>query len=281
MDSTSIHDPDGLGGYLEQIGYTPLLTLDEERQLARRIADGDEEARQQFLQANLRLVVSIAKKYTRRGMEMDDLIQEGNIGLIRALDKFDIEKGHKFSTYATWWIRQAVTRAICDRGRTIRLPVHMVERVATVRRFLADCGPERPTVADIALALDMDERQVLAALSASEVSISLNERIGLDKDSDELIDHVAADELGVDEQAAAAELREQLLAALCALPERERAILTLRYGLDGQGPRTLEVVGQAFGLTRERARQIEARALQTLRHPSIGKGLYAHLQGLA
>ena len=278
---------DSLAQYLDDIGRTPLLTTEQEQRLTRAMADGQTpdadahtiaaaaDARAQLITANLRLVVSIAKHYFTRGLTPLDLIEEGNIGLMRAAEKFKPELGHKFSTYATWWIRQAIVRALSQRDRIIRLPVHMEERIADVKRHMQD----GTSMADAMTQIGLTAEQQTKTIQAMRECASLNARVGLDEESDELERFIPDTAPTVDEQVTAGMLREQLLLALDRLNERERAILTLRYGLHDGQPRTLEDVGRQFSITRERARQIEALALQTLRHPSVGKGLYSYLRG--
>ncbi|MBO5285639.1 MAG: RNA polymerase sigma factor RpoD [Clostridia bacterium] len=262
--------------YLKDIGRIPLLSADEEIELAKKMADGDEEARRKLSEANLRLVVSIAKKYMGRGMLFLDLIQEGNLGLMKAVEKFDYERGYKFSTYATWWIRQAITRAIADQARTIRIPVHMVEtinkQVRVSRRLLQELGRE-PTPEEIAKEMGVDEARVREILKIAQDPVSLETPIGEEEDS-HLSDFIEDDQNRspsdtVDNLA----LIEQLVGLLNTLTPREEKVLRLRYGLDDGRPRTLEEVGKEFNVTRERIRQIEAKALRKLRHPSRSKKL--------
>lgn len=271
-------DRAGIDVYLRQIGETPLLSAGEELRLARLAQAGDAGARDHIIRANLRLVVSIAKKYRHSGVDINDLIQEGNIGLLIAIDKFNPALGHRFTTYATWWVRQAITRSIADKARLIRLPVHLAERIASVRRVQASAGEHAPSVADIALALGLDERQVEIALANIATPISLDEPLDDEPGASELVEVVPDPIESVEQQACARLLAEDLAAALAQLGERERVVLTLRYGLDGGKPRTLEVVGREFGITRERARQIEAEALRKLRHPSVGAALRGWLK---
>ena len=257
--------------YLRDIGRVPLLTQEEELELARRIEQGDADAKRRLTEANLRLVVSIAKRYTGRNMSFLDLIQEGNIGLIRAVEKFDFRKGYKFSTYATWWIRQAITRAIADQARTIRIPVHMVEtinKLLKTKRELVQALGREPSVEELAAELDMPPDRVADIQRIAPEPLSLETPIGEQEDS-HLGDFIE-DERSVSPADVASHmvLREQLEAVLDTLSERERDVLRMRYGLDDGWPRTLEEVGQHFEVTRERIRQIEAKALKKLRHPS-------------
>jgi RNA polymerase primary sigma factor len=257
--------------YLRDIGRVPLLNQEEELELARRIEQGDEDAKQRLTEANLRLVVSIAKRYTGRNMSFLDLIQEGNIGLIRAVEKFDFRKGYKFSTYATWWIRQAITRAIADQARTIRIPVHMVEtinKLLKTKRELVQALGREPTVDELASELDMPPDRVSEIQRIAPEPLSLETPIGEQEDS-HLGDFIE-DERSVSPADVASNkvLREHLDAVLDTLSARERDVLRMRYGLDDGWPRTLEEVGQHFEVTRERIRQIEAKALKKLRHPS-------------
>ena len=262
--------------YLKEIGRVPLLTSDEESELARRILDGDEEASQRLVEANLRLVVSIAKRYLGRGMQFLDLIQEGNLGLMKAVEKFDHTKGFKFSTYATWWIRQAITRAIADQARTIRIPVHMGETINKIKKassqLLHENGHE-PTVEEIADYLNTPIDKIREAMRASQEPVSLETPIGEEEDS-HLGDFIP-DESALTPQEAAAQamLKEQLDSVLATLTPREEKVLKLRFGLEDGRPRTLEEVGDEFEVTRERIRQIEAKALRKLRHPSRSKKL--------
>ncbi|MBE3564241.1 MAG: RNA polymerase sigma factor RpoD [Thermogemmatispora sp.] len=282
--------------YLREIGRVPLLTAEEEVRLARlmergkaeaakpnpnrRIIEEGEEAQRRLTEANLRLVVSVAKKYIGRGMSLLDLIQEGNIGLIRAVEKFDYTKGYKFSTYATWWIRQAITRAIADQARTIRIPVHMVETINRLirisRRLLQDLGRE-PTSEEIAEQMDISPEKVREIIKVSQEPVSLETPIGEEEDShlgDFIEDHTA---LAPADAASHQLLKEQVEDVLASLTERERKVLQLRFGLDDGRSRTLEEVGKEFHVTRERIRQIEAKALRKLRHPSRSRKLKDYL----
>lgn len=274
-----INDPVRM--YLKEIGRVDLLSADEEVSLAKRIEAGDDEAKQELAEANLRLVVSIAKRYVGRGMSFLDLIQEGNMGLMKAVEKFDYKKGFKFSTYATWWIRQAITRAIADQARTIRIPVHMVETinklVRTQRQLLQDLGRE-PTPEEIGAEMDLPTEKVREILKISQEPVSLETPIGEEDDShlgDFIEDH---DATSPDENAAYELLKEQLEDVLDTLTDREENVLRLRFGLDDGRQRTLEDVGKVFGVTRERIRQIEAKALRKLRHPSRSKQLKDFLE---
>ncbi len=296
IDSDSVEDepeveidlsvPDGVGlddpvrMYLKEIGRVDLLTSEEEVELAKRMEQGDEEAKRRMAEANLRLVVSIAKRYVGRGMLFLDLIQEGNLGLIKAVEKFDYRKGYKFSTYATWWIRQAITRSIADQARTIRIPVHMVETINKLirisRQLLQEYGRE-PTPEEIAEEMEISVDKVREILKIAQEPVSLETPIGEEEDShlgDFIEDHEAK---APAEEASYILLREQLDSVLETLTEREQAVLRLRFGLNDGRTRTLEEVGQTFGVTRERIRQIEAKALRKLRHPSRSKKLKDYL----
>ena len=275
----TINDPVRM--YLKEIGRINLLTSDEEFEYARRAIDGDEEAKKMLAESNLRLVVSIAKRYVGRGMLFLDLIQEGNLGLIKAVEKFDYRKGYKFSTYATWWIRQAITRAIADQARTIRIPVHMVETINKLirvsRQLLQELGRE-PTPEEIAAELDMPVERVREILKISQEPVSLETPIGEEEDS-HLGDFIKDDNVPVPADAAAFTLlKEQLEEVLGTLTEREQKVLTLRFGLEDGRARTLEEVGKEFNVTRERIRQIEAKALRKLRHPSRSRKLKDYLE---
>ena len=277
-DGISIEDPVRM--YLKEIGKVPLLSADEEVELAKRMAEGDEDAKKRLAEANLRLVVSIAKRYVGRGTLFLDLIQEGNLGLIKAVEKFDYHKGFKFSTYATWWIRQAITRAIADQARTIRIPVHMVETINKLirvsRQLLQELGRE-PTPEEIAAELDMPVERVREILKISQEPVSLETPIGEEEDS-HLGDFIQDDNVPVPAEAAAQTLlKEQLDEVLDTLTEREQKVLRLRFGMDDGRARTLEEVGKEFDVTRERIRQIEAKALRKLRHPSRSRKLRDYL----
>ena len=278
--------PEGIGVddpvrmYLKEIGKVPLLSSDEEIELAKKIELGDEEAKKKLAESNLRLVVSIAKRYAGRGMQLLDLIQEGNLGLIKAVEKFDYRKGYKFSTYATWWIRQAITRAIADQARTIRIPVHMVETinrlVRTQRQLVQKLGREA-TPEELAKELDMPVDRVREIMKISQDPVSLETPIGEEEDS-HLGDFIQDNNVEVPADAATYTLlHEQLMDVLSTLTEREQKVLRLRFGLDDGRPRTLEEVGRQFNVTRERIRQIEAKALRKLRHPSRSKILKDYL----
>ena len=277
-EGVSIEDPVRM--YLKEIGKVSLLTADEEIELAKRMEQGDEDAKKRLAEANLRLVVSIAKRYVGRGMLFLDLIQEGNLGLIKAVEKFDYRKGYKFSTYATWWIRQAITRAIADQARTIRIPVHMVETINKLirvsRQLLQELGRE-PTPEEIAEEMKMPVDRVREILKISQEPVSLETPIGEEEDS-HLGDFIQDDNVPVPADAAAFTLlKEQLIEVLGTLTEREQKVLRLRFGLDDGRARTLEEVGKEFNVTRERIRQIEAKALRKLRHPSRSRKLKDYL----
>ena len=277
-DGISIEDPVRM--YLKEIGKVPLLSAEEEINLAKRMEEGDEAAKKRLAEANLRLVVSIAKRYVGRGMLFLDLIQEGNLGLIKAVEKFDYRKGYKFSTYATWWIRQAITRAIADQARTIRIPVHMVETINKLirvsRQLLQELGRE-PQPEEIAEKMDMSVDRVREILKISQEPVSLETPIGEEEDS-HLGDFIQDDNVPVPADAAAFTLlKEQLVEVLSTLTDREQKVLRLRFGLDDGRARTLEEVGKEFNVTRERIRQIEAKALRKLRHPSRSRKLKDYL----
>ena len=277
-EGVSLEDPVRM--YLKEIGKIPLLGMEDEVELAKKMELGDPEARKRLAESNLRLVVSIAKRYVGRGMQFLDLIQEGNLGLMRAVEKFNYEKGYRFSTYATWWIRQSITRAIADQARTIRIPVHMVETinrlVRTSRQLLQELGRE-PTTEEIAARLDLPVERVSEIMKMSQEPVSLETPIGEEEDS-HLGDFIQDDNVLVPQDAAAFTLlHEQLMEVLLTLTEREQKVLRLRFGLDDGRPRTLEEVGKQFNVTRERIRQIEAKALRKLRHPSRSKKLKDYL----
>ena len=286
LEKIDLSVPEGVGiedpvrMYLKEIGKIPLLSMEDEIELAKRIELGDDEARKKLAESNLRLVVSIAKRYVGRGMQFLDLIQEGNVGLIKAVEKFDYRKGYKFSTYATWWIRQAITRAIADQARTIRIPVHMVETInrliRTSRQLLQELGRE-PQPEEIAKRMDMPVERVREIMKISQDPVSLETPIGEEEDS-HLGDFIQDDHVAVPVDAATFTLlHEQLLEVLDTLTDREQKVLKLRFGLEDGHPRTLEEVGKEFNVTRERIRQIEAKALRKLRHPSRSKKLKDYL----
>ncbi|MBO6154235.1 MAG: RNA polymerase sigma factor RpoD [Lachnospiraceae bacterium] len=287
MDKIDLSAPDGISTddpvrmYLKEIGKVPLLTAEEEIELAKRMELGDQEAKKRIAEANLRLVVSIAKRYVGRGMLFLDLIQEGNLGLIKAVEKFDYRKGYKFSTYATWWIRQAITRAIADQARTIRIPVHMVETINKLirvsRQLLQELGRE-PTPEEIAEEMDIPVERVREILKISQEPVSLETPIGEEEDS-HLGDFIQDDNVPVPVDAATYTLlREQIGEVLDTLTEREKKVLILRFGIEDGRSRTLEEVGKEFNVTRERIRQIEAKALRKLRHPSRSRKLKDYLE---
>ena len=278
-EGINIDDPVRM--YLKEIGRVPLLSANEEVEIAKRMADGDEEAKKQLSEANLRLVVSIAKRYVGRGMLFLDLIQEGNLGLIKAVEKFDYQKGYKFSTYATWWIRQAITRAIADQARTIRIPVHMVETINKLirvnRQLVQELGRD-PLPEEIAKEMGISEEKVREIIKIAQEPVSLETPIGEEDDS-HLGDFIPDEDAPAPAEAVASTLlKEQLMDVLNSLTPREAKVLRLRYGLDDGKARTLEEVGREFNVTRERIRQIEAKALRKLRHPSRSKRLKDFLE---
>ncbi|ONI45821.1 RNA polymerase sigma factor RpoD [Candidatus Epulonipiscioides gigas] len=278
-EGVSIDDPVRM--YLKEIGKVPLLSADDEIKLAKRMESGDEEARKRLAEANLRLVVSIAKRYVGRGMLFLDLIQEGNLGLIKAVEKFDYTKGYKFSTYATWWIRQAITRAIADQARTIRIPVHMVETINKLmriqRQLLQELGRD-PQPEEIAKEMELSVNKVREIMKISQEPVALETPIGEEEDTN-LGDFLADEDAPAPAEAAAFTLlKEQLIEVLDTLTDREQKVLKLRFGLDDGRARTLEEVGREFNVTRERIRQIEAKALRKLRHPSRSKKLRDYLE---
>ena len=277
-DGVSLEDPVRM--YLKEIGKIPLLSSEDEIELAKEMELGNEEAQKRLAEANLRLVVSIAKRYVGRGMQFLDLIQEGNLGLIKAVEKFDYRKGYKFSTYATWWIRQAITRSIADQARTIRIPVHMVETINRLirasRQLLQELGRE-PTMEEIGEKVDMPPERVAEIMKMSQEPVSLETPVGEEEDS-HLGDIIQDNHVAVPQEAAAYTLlHEQLMEVLGTLTEREQKVLRLRFGLDDGRARTLEEVGKQFHVTRERIRQIEAKALRKLRHPSRSRKLKDYL----
>ena len=286
IEKIDLSVPDGIGledpvrMYLKEIGKVPLLSAEEEIEYAQRMEEGDEEAKKRLAEANLRLVVSIAKRYVGRGMQFLDLIQEGNLGLIKAVEKFDYRKGYKFSTYATWWIRQAITRAIADQARTIRIPVHMVETINKLvrvqRQLLQELGRE-PSPEEIAETMDIPVERVREIQKISQEPVSLETPIGEEEDS-HLGDFIQDDNVPVPAEAAASTLlKEQLVEVLGTLTDREQKVLRLRFGMGDGRARTLEEVGKEFNVTRERIRQIEAKALRKLRHPSRSRKLKDYL----
>ncbi len=281
VDDNSANIDDPVKVYLKEIGKVPLLTPEEEIELAIRIACDDKQAKKRLAEANLRLVVSIAKRYVGRGMQFLDLIQEGNLGLIKAVDKFDYTKGFKFSTYATWWIRQAITRAIADQARTIRIPVHMVETINKLKKTSSQLLHENgrdPTIEEIAAKLNMPPEKVRDIMRVAQEPVSLETPIGEEEDS-HLGDFIPDDDAPAPADAASMTLlKEQLNEVLATLTPREAQVLKLRFGLEGGHPHTLEEVGAEFNVTRERIRQIEAKALRKLRHPSRSKKLKDYLE---
>lgn len=267
---------DSVRMYLKEIGSVSLLTAEQEQEIAIRMSQGDTDAKEQLIEANLRLVVSIAKKYMNRGMSLLDLIQEGNLGLIKAVDKFDFTLGYKFSTYATWWIRQAITRAIADQARTIRIPVHMVETINKMNRIERALTQElgrSPTAAEVAQQMGLTEAKIIEIKKISQDPVSIDKPVGEEEDS-HLVDFIACDEsLAPDEIVAKSLLKEGIEDTLSTLSPREAKVLSLRFGLEDGRQRTLEEVGREFDVTRERIRQIEAKAIRKLRHPSRSKKL--------
>ncbi len=278
-DSVSVDDPVRM--YLKEMGKVPLLTVDEEIEIAQRVEAGDQQAKEKLAEANLRLVVSIAKRYVGRGMLFLDLIQEGNLGLIKAVEKFDYTKGYKFSTYATWWIRQAITRAIADQARTIRIPVHMVEtihKLSRVKRQLVQTLGRDPSPEEISEVMGVSVDRVREIIKIAQDPVSLETPIGEEEDS-HLGDFIPDDDIPLPSDAAAASLlKEQLMQVLGTLTPREEKVLRLRFGIDDGRQRTLEEVGKEFNVTRERIRQIEAKALRKLRHPSRSRKLRDYLE---
>ena len=279
LEFTSSEDigvDDSIRMYLKEIGKIPLLSADDERDLASRMSEGDESAKDVLVESNLRLVVSIAKKYMNRGLSLLDLIQEGNIGLIKAVDKFDYTKGFKFSTYATWWIRQAITRAIADQARTIRIPVHMVETINKLtriqRQLVQELGRE-PDVNELAEKMELSPEKIREIQRISQDPVSIDKPVGEEEDS-HLVDFISSDEtLSPDEEVARVLLKEELVNVLSVLSEREAKVIKLRFGLDDGRQRTLEEVGRTLGVTRERIRQIEAKAIRKLGRSSVSKRL--------
>lgn len=272
-------DQDTVRQYLREIGSIPLLTPEQERELAKAYQEGDEEAGRRLAEANLRLVVNIAKRYAGHGIPFLDIIQEGNLGLMKSIEKFNYEKGYKLSTYATWWIRQAISRAIADQSRTIRIPVHMVETinriVRTSRRMTMELGRE-PNSEELAARLDMEESKVIEALRVAMEPISLESPVGEEEDS-HLMDFIEDKQMMPADAATLQILREEMARAMSVLTEREQKVLRMRFGFDDGNPRTLEEVGREFQVTRERIRQIEGKALRKLRHPSRSKKLRDYL----
>ena len=284
VDNVDAMADDSVRLYLREIGKIPLLTPEEEQKLAQKIVKGDKKAKDKMVEANMRLVVSIAKRYSGRGLDFLDLIQEGNTGLIRAVDKFDPEKGFKFSTYATWWIRQAITRAIADQARTIRIPVHMVETInkvlRTTRRLTTELNRE-PTTEEIAKALDMEAEKVEYVMRIKQDIASLDASVGRDGDDEDSVlgDFVEDEERVSPEDSAATQiLKEQLAHIISTLSDREQKIIKMRFGIGGERPHTLEEVGAEFSVTRERIRQIEAKALSKLKKHKDTKKLYEYLK---
>ncbi len=284
VDNVDAFADDSVRLYLREIGKIPLLSLEEEQELAQKIVEGDEKAKEKMVEANMRLVVSIAKRYSGRGLDFLDLIQEGNTGLLRAVDKFDPEKGFKFSTYATWWIRQAITRAIADQARTIRIPVHMVETInkvlRTTRKLTTELNRE-PTTEEIAKELDMEVEKIEYVMRIKQDIASLDASVGRDGEDDDSVlgDFVEDEERVSPEDSAATQiLKEQLASIIATLSDREQKIIKLRFGIGGERPHTLEEVGGEFSVTRERIRQIEAKALSKLRKHKDTKKLHEYLK---
>ena len=278
-EGVALDDP--VKAYLKEIGQVPLLSAEEEQTLARAARAGDADARRRLSEANLRLVVSVAKRYAGRGLPFLDLIQEGNLGLMKAAEKFEPDRGFKFSTYATWWIRQSITRAIADQGRTIRIPVHLVEHINRVRKtggeLLRKNGRE-PTAEEIAVRLEMEPDRVRELLQLAQEPVSLETPVGEEEDA-HLEDFIQDEEAGIPvDEAGRQLLRRELMSVLKSLTPREERVITLRFGLDDGRPRTLEELGKEFNVTRERIRQIEAKALRKLRHPSRAKRLRDYLE---
>lgn len=278
-EGVALDDP--VKAYLKEIGQVPLLSAEEEQTLARAARAGDADARRRLSEANLRLVVSVAKRYAGRGLPFLDLIQEGNLGLIKAAEKFEPDRGFKFSTYATWWIRQSITRAIADQGRTIRIPVHLVEHINRVRKTAGELlrkNGREPTAEEIAVRLEMEPDRVRELLQLAQEPVSLETPVGEEEDA-HLEDFIQDEEAGIPvDEAGRQLLRRELMSVLKSLTPREERVITLRFGLDDGRPRTLEELGKEFNVTRERIRQIEAKALRKLRHPSRAKRLRDYLE---
>ena len=278
-EGVALDDP--VKAYLKEIGQVPLLSTEEEQTLARAARAGDADARRRLSEANLRLVVSVAKRYAGRGLPFLDLIQEGNLGLMKAAEKFEPDRGFKFSTYATWWIRQSITRAIADQGRTIRIPVHLVEHINRVRKTAGELlrkNGREPTAEEIAVRLEMEPDRVRELLQLAQEPVSLETPVGEEEDA-HLEDFIQDEEAGIPvDEAGRQLLRRELMSVLKSLTPREERVITLRFGLDAGRPRTLEELGKEFNVTRERIRQIEAKALRKLRHPSRAKRLRDYLE---
>ena len=278
-EGVALDDP--VKAYLKEIGQVPLLSAEEEQTLARAARAGDADARRRLSEANLRLVVSVAKRYAGRGLTFLDLIQEGNLGLMKAAEKFEPDRGFKFSTYATWWIRQSITRAIADQGRTIRIPVHLVEHINRVRKTAGELlrkNGREPTAEEIAVRLEMEPDRVRELLQLAQEPVSLETPVGEEEDA-HLEDFIQDEEAGIPvDEAGRQLLRRELMSVLKSLTPREERVITLRFGLDDGRPRTLEELGKEFNVTRERIRQIEAKALRKLRHPSRAKRLRDYLE---
>lgn len=279
VEGVALDDP--VKAYLKEIGQVPLLSAEEEQTLARAARAGDADARRRLSEANLRLVVSVAKRYAGRGLPFLDLIQEGNLGLMKAAEKFEPDRGFKFSTYATWWIRQSITRAIADQGRTIRIPVHLVEHINRVRKTAGELlrkNGREPTAEEIAVRLEMEPDRVRELLQLAQEPVSLETPVGEEEDA-HLEDFIQDEEAGIPvDEAGRQLLRRELMSVLKSLTPREERVITLRFGLDDGRPRTLEELGKEFNVTRERIRQIEAKALRKLRHPSRAKRLRDYLE---